>query len=110
MIPTETEAGNAAFGVPQFGTITDVVDAARRFELALRLSSWSRKSRVRGPMSKLFRLAFLVRSLLLAVAMCSFLHAQVERGTLSGTVRDSSGAIVTGVSVVVRNVNTGVAV
>jgi hypothetical protein len=61
-------------------------------------------------MSKVFRLAFLLRFSLLVFAMCSFLQAQVERGTLSGTVRDSSGAIVPGVNVIVRNVNTGVAV
>jgi hypothetical protein len=37
-------------------------------------------------------------------------HAQVERGTISGTVRDPSGGIVPGASVTVKNVNTGVQV
>jgi len=44
------------------------------------------------------------------VLLSCALYAQVERGTISGTVRDSSGAIVPGVSVAVKNVNTGVQV
>ncbi len=36
------------------------------------------------------------------------LKAQVERGTIAGTVRDSSGAVVPNVNITVRNVNTGV--
>src|SRR5947207_2187575 len=37
------------------------------------------------------------------------LHAQVERGTISGTVRDPSGGVVPNAPVTVKNVNTGVA-
>ena len=44
------------------------------------------------------------------VLLSCALYAQVERGTVSGTVRDASGAIVPGASVTVRNVNTGVQV
>ncbi len=38
----------------------------------------------------------------------AILSAQVERGTLSGTIKDASGAIVPDAAIVVRNVNTGV--
>ena len=36
------------------------------------------------------------------------LHAQSERGTITGTVRDASGAIVPGAKVVLTNTQTGV--
>jgi hypothetical protein len=36
------------------------------------------------------------------------LYAQVERGTIAGTVRDASGGVAVGVDVTVTNVNTGV--
>lgn len=36
------------------------------------------------------------------------LRGQVERGTIAGTVRDVSGAVVPNVNITVRNVNTGV--
>lgn len=51
------------------------------------------------------------RLLPLAVTILGFagaLGAQVERGTIAGTVRDASGAIVPNVNVTVKNVNTGV--
>ena len=47
---------------------------------------------------------------LLAMFVSCVAHAQVERGTISGTVRDPSGGIVPGASVTVKNVNTGVQV
>lgn len=55
--------------------------------------------------------AFRRRLLALAVTILGLagaLGAQVERGTIAGTVRDASGAIVPNVNVTVKNVNTGV--
>ena len=45
----------------------------------------------------------------LVVLVCSApLAAQVERATIAGTVRDTSGAVIPDVSITVKNVNTGV--
>lgn len=52
------------------------------------------------------------RSLVLIVAVFVFsgvLLAQVDRGTIGGTARDSSGAVVPGVKVTVTNTGTGIA-
>lgn len=50
-------------------------------------------------------------NLLLAVILAGFrsapANAQVEAGTISGTVRDSSGAVIAGATVAVKNVATG---
>ena len=51
---------------------------------------------------------FLVWVFLCFTLSCSVLWAQVTNGTISGTVRDASGAVVPGVSVTVRNLDTGV--
>ena len=51
------------------------------------------------------------RLLTLALSILVFsgvLFAQVELGTIAGTVRDTSGAVVPNVAIVVKNVNTGV--
>ena len=50
-----------------------------------------------------FRLAWL--SILLFWS--SNAYSQTGQGTLTGSVTDSSGAIISGVSVIVRNQNTG---
>ena len=39
---------------------------------------------------------------------CSFAHAQYEDGSLVGTIRDSSGAVVPGAVVTVTNTATGI--
>lgn len=44
------------------------------------------------------------------LSLATALFAQVERGTISGTVHDASGAVVPGANVTVKNVNTGTAV
>jgi hypothetical protein len=45
----------------------------------------------------------------LLLSLSAFLLAQSERGTISGTVRDTSGAVVPGAKIVVTNTATGVA-
>lgn len=55
-------------------------------------------------------LALLPRLTLFAALSLAILSAQVERGTLSGTVRDTSGAIVAEAAISVLNVNTGTSV
>jgi hypothetical protein len=61
--------------------------------------------RVRG--SDKARLAFAVG--VFALVLCVQLFGQVTGATLSGTVSDSSGAVVTGAKIVVQNLATGVA-
>ena len=46
--------------------------------------------------------------LLLLGALPALLSAQVDRGTINGTVKDQSGAVIPGVTVTVTNVDTGV--
>jgi hypothetical protein len=46
--------------------------------------------------------------LLLLGALPALLSAQVDRGTINGTVKDQSGAVIPGVTVSVANVDTGV--
>lgn len=41
-------------------------------------------------------------------ALPAFLSAQVDRGTINGTVKDTSGAVIPGVAVTVTNADTGV--
>lgn len=50
------------------------------------------------------RLAWLSIALLIA---CPLALAQVTTGTISGVVRDSTGAVIPGVSVIMRNLETG---
>jgi len=50
----------------------------------------------------------ILRAFLIALMTVLPVAAQVERGTLTGTVRDQSGAVVPDVALVIRNVNTGV--
>jgi hypothetical protein len=40
------------------------------------------------------------------VMFASVLHAQVDTGTILGTIRDNTGAVVPGVTVTVRNEGT----
>ncbi len=48
--------------------------------------------------------------LLISVCLCGHLvSAQVTTGTISGVVQDSSGAVIPGVSVTVKNLDTGIA-
>src|SRR5262245_61675905 len=47
--------------------------------------------------------------LLLLVALVSAASAQDPRGTIAGTVTDATGGVLPGVTVVVRNLETGVA-
>src|SRR5437867_3752002 len=49
----------------------------------------------------------MLRSFLAAWLGITAVHAQTGQGTLTGSVTDSSGAIIAGVSVVVRNQDTG---
>jgi len=52
----------------------------------------------------------LVRRLALCLAMCAAtLLAQSERGTITGTIRDASGAVIPAAKVVLTNTQTGVA-
>jgi hypothetical protein len=51
------------------------------------------------------RLRVLAATLLLVFA--SGLTAQLNRGTITGTVHDSTGAVISGVGIVVRNAETG---
>ena len=56
-----------------------------------------------------FRLAALVLALLSLLALCTnAAFGQAEAGTISGTVRDASGAVLTGAKVTVTNVATSV--
>jgi len=43
----------------------------------------------------------------LSVLLTGFLQAQVDKATINGTITDQSGAVITGVNVVVTNVETG---
>src|SRR6266567_3484535 len=47
---------------------------------------------------------------LILLCGASFLFAQSERGTISGTIRDSAGAVIPGAKIVVTNPATGVAI
>jgi hypothetical protein len=47
--------------------------------------------------------------LISVILSCHVVSAQVANGTISGVVQDSSGAVIPGVSVTVRNVDTGTA-
>jgi hypothetical protein len=49
-----------------------------------------------------------ILSPLLALVICTALPGQVERGTIVGTAMDSTGAVVAGAAVMVRNVETNV--
>jgi outer membrane receptor protein involved in Fe transport len=62
-------------------------------------------ARIRGPLFR-FSLKFLAAVVLLAMA--SALMAQVGTGSITGTVTDSTGAVVVGASVTVTDVQTGV--
>lgn len=59
--------------------------------------------------SSVFRAAFLAALAipLLSVLIAGTLYAQAEKATLSGTVIDSSGAVIVGAKVEAKNVNTG---
>src|SRR6185369_5586361 len=46
-------------------------------------------------------------SLSLLLCWATVIHAQTGQGTVTGSVTDTSGAIIAGVSVVVKNQNTG---
>lgn len=48
-------------------------------------------------------------SLLLLFSFPAFLFAQVDRGTINGTIKDQSGAVIPDVTVTATNVDTGVA-
>src|SRR6266702_1035079 len=51
-----------------------------------------------------------LRVLLIGVILCGHpLSAQVTTATIAGVVQDSSGAVIPGVSVTVKNLNTGIA-
>jgi len=45
---------------------------------------------------------------LIVLFCCSVAHAQFDSGSITGTLRDASGAVVTGAKVTIRNVATGV--
>ncbi len=47
--------------------------------------------------------------LLSGLVLCTQLHAQVTTGTISGVVKDSSGAVIPGVAVNIKNMDTGIA-
>lgn len=52
-----------------------------------------------------------LQRLLLLLLLCAFpvfLHAQVDRGTINGTIKDPSGAVIPGVTVTATNIATGV--
>ncbi|HXP09634.1 MAG TPA: carboxypeptidase-like regulatory domain-containing protein, partial [Acidobacteriaceae bacterium] len=49
-----------------------------------------------------------VLSFLLAAASASILSAQTFRGTLLGTITDATGAVIPGVSISVKNMDTGI--
>ncbi|HEV2473362.1 MAG TPA: carboxypeptidase-like regulatory domain-containing protein, partial [Chthonomonadales bacterium] len=48
--------------------------------------------------------------LLAALLLCQDLSAQVDTGTILGTVRDSSGAVIPGAKVSLTNTGTGLIV
>ena len=52
----------------------------------------------------------ILRRTLLLVAFSSLLFAQSERGTISGTVSDSSGAVIPGAKVTVTNLSTNTSI
>ena len=52
------------------------------------------------------RLSFVLASFLALAGTVSPLHAQATGGTLSGTVKDGTGGIVPGVTVVIVNTDT----
>ena len=56
------------------------------------------------PLTAFFRLSCLMLLTLLTM------FAQSERGTITGTIRDTSGAIIPGAKITITNVNTGVIV
>ena len=56
-----------------------------------------------------FWCALLMASLLLLFSLPASLFAQVDRGTINGTIKDQSGAVIPGVTVTATNVDTGVA-
>ncbi|MDE0627956.1 MAG: carboxypeptidase-like regulatory domain-containing protein [Bryobacterales bacterium] len=48
-----------------------------------------------------------IRTCILAVAGATALFGQVDAGTIAGTVRDSTGAVIAGATVIVESVGTG---
>jgi hypothetical protein len=51
--------------------------------------------------------ALLMASLLLSFSFPAFLYGQVGRGTINGTIKDQSGAVIPGVQVTATNLDTG---
>src|SRR5260370_16254311 len=49
-----------------------------------------------------------IRSLALVIAGALLCSAQLDRGAITGTVTDSSGAVVPGAKIAIRNVGTNV--
>src|SRR5688572_30088698 len=61
----------------------------------------------RGNMKRLGLVRILFGSLLLVGLVSSLAIAQLPTGTILGTVRDASGAVIPGVEVTIRNTETG---
>ena len=47
-------------------------------------------------------------ALLVLLCCCGLAHAQFDNGSITGTLRDATGAVVPGATVTIRNVATGV--
>jgi len=62
-----------------------------------------------GKRENRFRFRFLALTTVLVSLAVPSLHAQVETGTITGVVRDKSGAVVSNTQVTIRNAATGLA-
>ena len=85
-------------------------DAGPFLNALTRTNSWGHRELYGGTVTAYNHTIRLVTCGLAFLLPCGMLQAQIDRGTISGTVADSSGALIAGATVTVTNVDTNQAV